>query len=472
MAVHQYIGARYVPYYYENSLDPTSTEWEPNVNYEALTIVTLPNLHSYISKKFVPDSIGSPALNAEYWLDTGSENAYIAQLQQDLGDVATLQTTDKSSAVNAINEVLTELEKKTTRKTVVFGNSFAEGVNGVTGIYFLIEDLFDDSVKYVVGGASFLTYTNNGNNTFANLLSGADDDDEVTDVLILGAVGDTRSQQEYSTSAWITAMQNAAENFVTAAKLKYPNVKTFKYINCSAAPHMHNSSSRTASGYTDYQAEFWGHLLYDECFKTSDIVYCGWAGWDIMLEPSYFQADNVHPTQDGTDIIAKNCRTILEGGELEYMEKTRTYNVTLISDPDGHTANSTIVNKIYPDRTLQTQQGTSNASGAYTFPASTTTWLLYDPNADTDVYMPPIGYYNATGGVFSSQYKQMYTIAQIQRAGDTSVNESLLYDPSKGRTPIWNRASITPAKIYAERLRRLPAKIEISHNPLDTSQYL
>ena len=50
MSVRQYIGARYVPTYYQNSLDPTSSEWEPNVNYDPLTIVSLPNLHSYQSK--------------------------------------------------------------------------------------------------------------------------------------------------------------------------------------------------------------------------------------------------------------------------------------------------------------------------------------------------------------------------------------------------------------------------------------
>ena len=87
MAMHQYIGARYVPYYYENSLDPTSTEWEPNVNYEPLTVVTLPNLHSYISKKYVPASVGSPVDNPEYWLDSGYANAYIAQLQQEVNDI-------------------------------------------------------------------------------------------------------------------------------------------------------------------------------------------------------------------------------------------------------------------------------------------------------------------------------------------------------------------------------------------------
>ena len=85
--MRQYIGARYVPKYYENSLDPDSTEWESNVAYDPLTIVTLPNLHSYISKKFVPASVGTPADNREYWLDQGSESAYIEVLQQEIDDM-------------------------------------------------------------------------------------------------------------------------------------------------------------------------------------------------------------------------------------------------------------------------------------------------------------------------------------------------------------------------------------------------
>lgn len=87
MAVRQYIGARYVPTYYQNSLDPTSSEWEANVNYDPLTIVSLPNLHSYQSKKFVPSSVGSPASNPEYWYDQGYANAYYQALQDQIDDM-------------------------------------------------------------------------------------------------------------------------------------------------------------------------------------------------------------------------------------------------------------------------------------------------------------------------------------------------------------------------------------------------
>lgn len=128
MALHQYIGARYVPIFYQNSLDPTSTEWEPNVSYEPLVIVTLPNLHSYVSKKYVPDSIGSPALNAEYWYDQGYANAYIQALQDQIDDMK--DGTIPGSLQNQLNDVSETLSHMSqslwhNKKVVVYGDSLS-----------------------------------------------------------------------------------------------------------------------------------------------------------------------------------------------------------------------------------------------------------------------------------------------------------------------------------------------------------
>ena len=79
--MRQYIGARYVTKIYENSQDPSTAEWEANVNYEPLTMVTYNN-GSYISKKEVPGSVGNPAANTSYWVQTGFYNGQIADLQQ------------------------------------------------------------------------------------------------------------------------------------------------------------------------------------------------------------------------------------------------------------------------------------------------------------------------------------------------------------------------------------------------------
>lgn len=77
MAVTQYIGARYVPKFYENS-DGTE-EWRPGVEYEPLTIVTW-NGNSYTSKKPIPSTVGSPSDNPSYWVATGIFNQQIADL--------------------------------------------------------------------------------------------------------------------------------------------------------------------------------------------------------------------------------------------------------------------------------------------------------------------------------------------------------------------------------------------------------
>lgn len=79
----QYIGARYVPTFYVNSQDESSAEWEANTSYERLTIVTYQN-GSYISKKDVPSSIGNPAQNKAYWLNSGNYNGQIAHLQNEI----------------------------------------------------------------------------------------------------------------------------------------------------------------------------------------------------------------------------------------------------------------------------------------------------------------------------------------------------------------------------------------------------
>lgn len=64
MAVLQYVGARYVPKFYENPETHDST-WKQTA-YEALVNVTY-NSQVYVSKKPVPESVGAPDANTDYW---------------------------------------------------------------------------------------------------------------------------------------------------------------------------------------------------------------------------------------------------------------------------------------------------------------------------------------------------------------------------------------------------------------------
>lgn len=118
MAMHQYIGARYVPKFYENSLDSTSCEWEPNVTYENMVWVSTANGHMYLSKKEVPANIGTPAQNPEYWLETGQFNGYISQLQDAVDNIDNVE-------IPAIDNRLDTLESNSLTEMVIIGDSYS-----------------------------------------------------------------------------------------------------------------------------------------------------------------------------------------------------------------------------------------------------------------------------------------------------------------------------------------------------------
>lgn len=91
MAVRQYIGARYVPKFYEGS---NGNEWNPNVEYEPLTIVTY-FTNCYTSKKTVPASVGNPQENPDYWVVTGNYNAQVEAYRNEVS-----QLSDKFDSIN------------------------------------------------------------------------------------------------------------------------------------------------------------------------------------------------------------------------------------------------------------------------------------------------------------------------------------------------------------------------------------
>lgn len=112
MAVRQYIGARYVPKFWDNGSG--STEWVPNIPYESLVVVTYMN-NSYTSKVPVPATQIAPNVDTEHWALTGAYNAQVEQYRQevekvkkngyvtpdDFGAVADGVTDDTNAFVNA-----------------------------------------------------------------------------------------------------------------------------------------------------------------------------------------------------------------------------------------------------------------------------------------------------------------------------------------------------------------------------------
>lgn len=96
MATRQYIGARYVPKFYDFN---GSSEWREGTAYEALTIVTR-NGNSYTSKIPVPASVGAPESNTEYWVSTGIYNQQIESYRALVDELA--ETVDEFMADGGI----------------------------------------------------------------------------------------------------------------------------------------------------------------------------------------------------------------------------------------------------------------------------------------------------------------------------------------------------------------------------------
>ena len=110
--IRQYIGARYVFKIYENSQDPSSAEWEANVTYEPLTIVTYLN-STYTSKKDVPGSVGNPAANPQYWIVTGAYNGQIAALQQQIDTINNTSLPNINLAIQALSNAIDTINNTT-----------------------------------------------------------------------------------------------------------------------------------------------------------------------------------------------------------------------------------------------------------------------------------------------------------------------------------------------------------------------
>lgn len=208
--VRQYIGARYVPKFYENS-DGTAA-WRAGVIYEPLTIVTY-NGNSYTSKKPVPAEIGAPSANTDYWVATGVYNE---------------QLNDLLNRVNAMEEYVdTAVESKLSKigyqHAVLLTDSY--GLDAVTGGESWLTKaaaLLGDRVEHTQawGGAAF-GYPSTSQYYFANCFAELAVNEDVDVVIILCGANDGNLLS--AGSATETTIQQGLNSAMTVLKTKYPN---------------------------------------------------------------------------------------------------------------------------------------------------------------------------------------------------------------------------------------------------------
>ncbi len=275
----QYIGARYVPIFFENPNTGDST-WLSGVAYEVLTIVTFAG-NSYTSKKPVPAGIGAPNANPEYWVSTGNYNAQIDEVRQEVATVRDdLETLEETADTN--------FSRIFDKKYIFIADSYGNYANEnnrnmiAEACYLLgITDYYD----FHRGSAGF---HRTGELNFLRVLSDNDsvitDKTVITDIFVLGGANDQL------TDASETAITSGMASFSAYVKANYPNATTHVGFV---------SKSFIISEYAHYMRAL---AIYKQCGKYGMEYLTG--SEMIMQYNKLFRTDMTHPTTEAVNHIA------------------------------------------------------------------------------------------------------------------------------------------------------------------------
>lgn len=302
MAQLQYIGARYVPKWYVNTNDQTA-DWQINVEYEPLTWVTTTNNHLYLSKKTVPDNIGNPADNTEYWLDMGVfTGGQYDELQGEIDDI----NDDLSvvhSDITSLDGRVTALEGDTKEKYYFcIGDSYSVSNPSLNCYWDLAgEELGIDSDHWInnsvigfgLGDGSWLTNLTTwvGNNP--------DVVPKITDIFIIGGYNDAG----YSYADLVTAFSNLLKYIRT----NFTNVENI-YTACIGWSASTATTART--GIANSVRPAYRNSIYQGCINIACLE-------NVFHNYVLFQNDDVHPNQTGQNYLAHLFVQYLKTGWCE-----------------------------------------------------------------------------------------------------------------------------------------------------------
>lgn len=143
MAIREYIGARYVPKFYDDGQG--GAEWTNTVEYEPLTIVQYQG-NSYTSRQYVP--VGIAITDTRYWLLTGNWQSQIEQYRQEVytfdgritqntedivdnTEAIAAETTARENADTALEDSIKKIQEGTTLGVLMFGQLSFDHNNGM-----------------------------------------------------------------------------------------------------------------------------------------------------------------------------------------------------------------------------------------------------------------------------------------------------------------------------------------------------
>ena len=285
MAVREYVGARYVPIF--------DGDWDNTKTYEPLTIVSVTNVGSYTSKKFVP--VGVDISDTEYWALTGNTTGQIINLQ---------------NQIDAINDVLDMMRYK---KIVFLADSYGNrtGLDGKTVADGLRDEGWNIVFDIAIGGGGF---TKTGNlNIQSHLDDYTGDHDEITDVIFACSANDNGSV--------MTDIRDAVANGVNLARTKYPNAKVHVIpwgVIMLNTDYAANLMTVTQQGYN------WG-VMASKGVIAKNAQY-------MLRNSAYLEADSTHPSAYGVSIITRFISAYLAGKEIDVLYETDV-NLSAADDP-------------------------------------------------------------------------------------------------------------------------------------------
>lgn len=288
MAVRQYIGARYVPKFYENS-DHTA-EWRAGVIYEPLTIVTY-NGNSYTSKKAVPANIGNPSANSEYWVATGIFSEQVEEIRATVAD---------------LEPIVERVNIQNNGTVILIGDSY--GNSQYSGwceqVEPLIESMGYNCITKYGNGASF--YANSFRNLLTEIYStiGSSGAENVKYIGVFAGINDAHADVTD-----FDMVSTGIQNFCTYAKANFSNAKLFiGFIGNS----VENSSILNGRKFERIPLAF---ERYAKCgqYGASFIPNCEY----ILHDYSLMSSDGIHPTYAGGGVIAQYIAGTINGGGVD-----------------------------------------------------------------------------------------------------------------------------------------------------------
>lgn len=233
------------------------------------------------------------------------------------GGTITVGTNVSATTAGAQLKSLSDSSAKK-RKAIYLGNSYTGGTgstSGSDGLFAKTKDLFDDARMYIGSGIGFLQYTDH-TSTFNSQLTHAITVaeiplEEVTDIIILSAWGDTLSLKAQGASTFASNIVQAMNALVANAKQYYPNLKQIKLALVETRSHC--TISGTSEGDSYYNEPFETHQMFKAFASRCGIDYVGWIGFETFMMANMLSSDHTHPNDLGYETLGTSLRAALTG---------------------------------------------------------------------------------------------------------------------------------------------------------------